>query len=141
MPATKTAATPEEYIAGLDEPRRSHIQTLYDLIRKEAPHLEPWMVAGKIGFGQFPYQGRTKKCSGVWFKLGLASNKNSIMFACCAGSNVHGKSLVESYADKLPKAQIGRSCINFRKFEDADLNVLREIAKKTAAADFSNWMM
>lgn len=140
--ATATAATtPEEYIAGLDEPRRSQIQALYDLIREAAPDLEPWMVSGKIGFGQFPYQGKSKKCSGVWFKLGLSSNKNSIMFASCAGSNVKDKSLVESYADRLPKAEIGRSCINFRKFEDADLEVLKEIAKKTAAADFSGWVM
>ncbi|RIJ97528.1 MAG: DUF1801 domain-containing protein [Armatimonadetes bacterium] len=118
--------TPEEYIAGLDEPRRTHVQTLFDLIRKAAPELEPWMVSGKIGFGKFPYQGKSKACSGEWFKLGLASNKNSIMFA---------------YAEKLPKASIGRSCINFRKFEDVDLDVLREIAERTAKADFSNWMM
>lgn len=136
-----TAATPEEYIAGLEEPRRSQIQAIYDMVREAAPDLEPWMVAGKIGFGQFPYQGKSKKCSGVWFKLGLASNKNSIMFASCAGSNEHGKSLAESYAEKLPKAEIGRSCINFRKFEDVDMDVLREVAVKTAAADFSNWLM
>ncbi|BBO24878.1 MAG: DUF1801 domain-containing protein [Fimbriimonadaceae bacterium] len=132
--------TPEEYIAGLDEPRRTHVQTLFDLIRKAAPELEPWMVSGKIGFGKFPYQGKSKACSGEWFKLGLASNKNSIMFASCAAGE-NGKTLPETYAEKLPKASIGRSCINFRKFEDADLDVLREIAERTAKADFSNWMM
>ena len=140
MAATKaTAATPEEYIAGLEEPRRSQIKAIYDLIRKAAPELEPWMVAGKIGFGKFPYQGKSKKCAGEWFKLGLASNKNSIMFATCA--SLDGKYMAEAYADKLPKADVGKSCINFRKFEDADLDVLREIAKKTAKADFSNWLL
>lgn len=141
MAATKAAATPEEYIAQLEEPRRSQIQAIYDLVRKAAPELEPWMVAGKIGFGKFEYQGKSKKCAGEWFKLGLSSNKNTIMFASCASSNEKGKSLVESYAEKLPKADIGRSCINFRKFEDADLDVLREIAKKTAKADFSSWLI
>lgn len=138
--ANKTApAMPKEYIAGLAEPRRSHIQAIYDMVRQAAPDLEPWMVAGKIGFGKFPYQGKSKKCAGVWFKLGLASNKNSIMFATCA--SLDGKYMAEAYAPRLPKADIGKSCINFRKFEDVDMDVLREIAVKTAAADFSNWLM
>jgi hypothetical protein len=138
MAKTSTAATPEEYIAGLDEPRRGEIRAIYDLVREAAPELEPFMIAGKIGFGRFKYKGRTT--SGEWFKLGLASNKNTIMFATCA-PGAEGKTLAESYAERLPKADIGRSCINFRKFEDADLEVLREIAEKTAAADFSAWVM
>ncbi|MBV6458358.1 MAG: hypothetical protein HONBIEJF_01485 [Fimbriimonadaceae bacterium] len=136
---TATATTPEEYIAQLEEPRRSQIQELYDLVRKTAPDLEPWMVAGKIGFGKFHYKGKSKACEGEWFKIAVSSNKNSIMFATCAV--IDGKNLAEAYADKLPKADIGRSCINFRKFEHVDLDVLREITKRTAAADFSNWAM
>jgi hypothetical protein len=137
--ATKiTAATPEEYIAGLDEPRRGQIQAIYDLVREAAPELEPFMLAGKIGFGRFKYKGKT--CEGEWFKLGLARNKTAITFYSCApGSD--GKTLAEGFADQLPKANIGKSCINFRKFEDADMGVLREIAQKTAAADFSAWVM
>jgi hypothetical protein len=138
--ATKNAATtPEEYIAGLEEPRRSQIQALFDLVRVAAPELEPWMVAGKIGFGKFEYRGKSKGCAGEWFKLAVSSNKNTIMFASCASEG--GQPMVEAYADKLPKADIGKSCINFRKFEDADLDVLREIARKTAKADFSNWIL
>lgn len=140
MSSATTPVTPEEYIAQLEEPRRSHIQAIYDLVRQAAPDLEPWVVAGKIGFGRFPYRGKSKGCQGEWFKLGLASNKNTIMFATCAQGE-GGKSLAEAYAERLPKANIGRSCINFRKFEDADLEVLREIAQKTAKADFSNWLI
>lgn len=133
-------ATPEEYIASLDEPRRTQIQTLYDLIRKAAPNLEPWMVSGRIGFGKFRYKGKSKGCEGEWYKIGLASNKNSIAFSTCA-PGADGKTLAASYADRLPKAMIGRSCINFKKFEDADLAVLREIVKKSAKADFSHWVI
>jgi len=137
--ATKTtAATPERYIAELDEPRRSQIQAIYDLVRSAAPDLEPFMIAGKIGFGRFRYKGKT--CEGEWFKLGLASNKTAITFYSCA-PGVGDKTLAESFAEKLPRAKIGRSCINFRKFEDADLGILREIAKETAAADFSSWVL
>jgi len=140
MPTAKAPSTPEEYIAQLEEPRRTHIQTLYDLVREAAPKLEPWIVANKIGFGKFPYQGKSKKCAGEWFKVAVGSNKNTIMFASFAVLK-EGKSLIEAYGEKLPKADFGRSCMNFKKFEDIDLDVLREIAKKSAAADYSNWMM
>ena len=138
MPGPNAAITPEEYIAMLDEPRRSHIQALFDLIRESAPEFEPFVIAGKIGFGKFQYKGKT--CEGEWFKLGLASNKTSIMIASCA-VGTDGKHLAESYVERLPKAKIGKSCINFKKFEDIDREVIREIAKRTASADFSNWVL
>ena len=137
--ATKTtAATPEEYIAGLDEPRRGQIRAIYEMVREAAPGLEPFMIAGKIGFGRFRYKGKT--CEGEWFKLGLGSNKNTIAFYSCA-PGADGKTLAESFAPRLPKASIGKSCINFKKLEDVDVNVLREIAEKTASADFSSWVL
>ncbi|MEI7986532.1 MAG: DUF1801 domain-containing protein [Armatimonadota bacterium] len=138
MSGPNAATSPEEYIAMLDEPRRSHIQALYDLIREAAPEFEPFVISGKIGFGKFQYKGKT--CEGEWFKLGLASNKTSIMIASCA-VGTDGKHLAESYVERLPKAKIGKSCINFRKFEDIDFHVIREIAKRTASADFSNWVL
>lgn len=140
MPVAATALTPAAYIAGLDEPRRSQIQAIYDLVRSAAPDLEPWMVAGKIGFGRFYYKGKSKKCEGEWFKLAVASNKSAITFYSCA-PGPGGQTLVESYANRLPKANIGKSCINFKKFEDVDFDVLREIAQETAGADFSSWVM
>lgn len=130
------ATTPEEYIAALEEPRRSQIQALYDAIREAAPDLEPFMIANKIGFGRFNYKGKSG-CAGEWFKLGLSSNKKTIMFATCAV--VEGKNLSDSYSDRLPRADFGRSCINFKKFEDVDFEVVKEIAEKTAEADFSRW--
>lgn len=132
------AATPEEYISQLDEPRRSKIRALYELVREAAPELEPFMISGRIGFGKLHYKGKT--CEGEWFKLGLASNKSTIMFASCA-VGADGKHMPESYVEKLPKAKIGKSCINFRKLEDIDLGVLREIAERTSQADFSNWVL
>lgn len=54
---------------------------------------------------------------------------------------VHGKNLAEAYGSAIPKAQIGRSCINFRKFEDIDFDVLKKIIEMTAAASFDNWLL
>lgn len=129
--------SPEQYISGLEEPRKSQIQALFDMVRQTEPGLEPFVIAGKIGFGKFHYKSKSG-CEGDWFKIGLSSNKNTIMFATCA-MDPDRKSLAEAHAEKLPKAKIGKSCINFRKFEDIDFEVLKEIVKKTAKADFSQW--
>lgn len=139
MAKSTAPATPEEYIAQLEEPRRSQIQAIYDIVRETVPSLEPWIVANKIGFGKFHYKGKSKACEGEWFKLAVGSNKNTIMFGCCA--QIDGKDLAENFGARLPKAQFGKSCINFKKFEDIDMKVLKEIAKKTAKADFSNWVL
>jgi hypothetical protein len=125
MPSKTTAATPEEYIDGLEGPRRGQVRAIYEMVREAAPELEPFMIAGKIGFGRFNYKGKT--CEGEWFKLGLASNKNTIAFYSCA-PGLAGETLAESFAPRLPKAKIGKSCINFKKLEDVDMAALREIA-------------
>jgi hypothetical protein len=39
-------------------------------------------------------------------------------------------SLVEAYADRLPKADIGRSCVRFKRLEDVDVGVLEELIRK-----------
>lgn len=63
---SETAATPEEYIAELDSPRKEQIQQLHDLIRQEAPSLEPHIDMGAIGYGRMHYvykSGREGDCA------------------------------------------------------------------------------
>lgn len=133
MNGKSTAANPEEYLAAVEEPRQSQIRALYDLIREAAPDLAPHMRSGMIGFGTFHYKGKSGR-EGDWFKLALASNKNTIMFATCA--MIPGGYMAEAYKERLPKAKIGRSCINFKRLEDVDLDVIREIVRRTAEAEF-----
>ena len=59
MPSKTTAATTEEYIDGLEEPRRGQVRAIYEMVREAASELEPFMIAGKIGFGRFKYKGKT----------------------------------------------------------------------------------
>jgi hypothetical protein len=49
MPKSSDAGSPDEYIAGLDEPRRGQIARLHELIRRVVPELEPHMQSGMIG--------------------------------------------------------------------------------------------
>jgi hypothetical protein len=122
------AATPAEYIARLAEPRRSDIRELDALIRKVAPDLEPHLQSGMLAYGRYHYKGRTTE--GDWFHIGLASNKNYISLYVMAVAG--GGYLAETYKDKLPRANIGRSCVRFKRLSDLDRAALSDLIKKGA---------
>ena len=63
--------TPEQYIASLDDPRRSEIEELHAFIRKTAPGLKPYIEgyegSAMIGYGRYPTGTRpARKASGSW---------------------------------------------------------------------------
>lgn len=119
------AKTPEEYIAAIDEPRRSQIQQLHDFIQKTVPKLKPVIIYGMIGYGLYPYKSKSGR-EGEWTTMALASQKNYIsVYVSCADKD--GIYIAEKYKTQLPKANIGKSCIRFKKVEDIDLAVLKKI--------------
>lgn len=121
------AKTPEEYIEKIEEPRKSQILQLHQLILKTVPQLKPYIISGMIGYGSYHYKYASGR-EGDWCIIALASQKNYISVYVCA---IDGKEYVaESYKSKLPKSSIGKSCIRFKKIEDIDLDVLKEIIKK-----------
>jgi hypothetical protein len=124
------AQTPDEYIDRLDEPRRSHIRALDALIRKLAPTLEPHLASGMLAYG--PYQYRSKSSSGTWFRMGLASQKRYISLYVMAEDLVTGGYLAESYRDRLPKADIGKSCVRFKRPEDLDQATLEQLIREAS---------
>jgi len=128
------AKTPDEYIAALDEPRRTEVQTLHDLIRREAPGLEPYLQAGMLAYGPFHYKYDSKR-EGDWFRIGLASRKAYIsLYVIASGS--HGY-LAESYKDRLPKANIGKSCVRIKRLTDVDMDVVAQLVREGAVAEIS----
>jgi hypothetical protein len=133
---TTAAKTPEQYIDELEEPRRGDIRRLHGLIRKIVPKLEPYMEYGMIGYGRFHYRYASGR-EGDTCTIGLASNKRSISLHLIA-TDAEGNYLAELYRDRLPKADIGKSCVRFKRLDDLDERVLREMireaAKRPAAA-------
>jgi Domain of unknown function (DU1801) len=119
----------EDYIAALDEPRRADVAALDALIREHAPGLEP-VVAGKmLGYGPFHYRYASGR-EGDTTLLGLASQKRYIsLYVLCANG---GRYLAESYAERLPKASVGKSCVRFARLSDVDPAVLAELVTEAA---------
>ena len=116
--------TPDDYIDSLEEPRRGEVRALHDLIRATAPDLEPHVASGMLGYGPFHYRYASGR-EGDASLLALASRKRYIsLYVLCTTEDGY---LAEQYAERLPKADIGRSCVRFTRAADVDPGVLREL--------------
>jgi hypothetical protein len=133
MPASsgnpKDARTPQQYMARLDEPRRSQVRELHELVRATVPTLRPHMQAGMIGYGSYQYRGASGR-EGDWPVIAVASNVRYISLYVMA--TVGDAYLAETYRDRLPKASIGRSCVRFRRLEDLDRATLTQLLREGA---------
>lgn len=131
MHGNSDAATHEEYIAQVDERRRADIRRLHDLVREVAPDLEPTMQFGMLGYGTYHYRYASGR-EGEWMRIGIANNKQYISLYCCVADD-QGY-VADRFRDRLPKANIGKSCVRFKRLSDLDEDVLRELIRATAAA-------
>ena len=121
--------TPAEYIAGVDEKRRSDVAALDALIREHAPELEPVVMDGMLGYGPFHYRYASGR-EGDACKLSIASNASYISLYCFA-SDADGF-VAERYVDRLPKANVGKYCVRIRRLADLDDEALVALIKETA---------
>ncbi len=123
------ANSPADYIAQLPKDRQGDIEQLVALIQKEAPELKPTMQFGMIGFGPYRYRYASGR-EGDWAQIAVAAQKNyTSLYVSCAD---RGKYLAESYKDKLPKANIGKSCIRFKRLADLDTAAVRQLIAQAA---------
>lgn len=127
-----SAATPDAYLEALEEPRRSDVRALHDLIRAVAPTLEARIESGMLAYGRYTYRYASGR-SGEWFPIGLASNKRYISLYVTATAG--GRYVTEAFAPRLPKADIGKSCVRFRRLADVDQDVVAELIREGAKLD------
>jgi hypothetical protein len=123
------AKTPAEYLAQLEEPRKSDVTALDALIRKTAPKLEPFVHIGILAYGprRQKYAGGRE---GDWFRIGVASNKSYISLYVCAGGETG--TVAERYREALPKANIGKGCVRFKRLGDLDEGALKRLIREVA---------
>jgi len=122
-------STPEEYLAQLEEPRKSEVAALDALIRKTAPKLEPFVLSGVLAYGRWHYR-YTSGRENDWFRIGVASNQNYISLYICAADD-RGYVAVR-YKEALPKANVGRSCVRFKRLSDLDQSPLKRLIREGA---------
>ena len=125
------ADTREDYIGALEQPRRGEIERLDELIRETLPGLEPHMRYGMLGYGEYHYRYASGR-EGDAAVIGLASNKRYISLYVTCGHD--GAYIAERYAERLPKADIGKSCVRFKRIADVDLETVRELLRDAEEA-------
>ena len=126
-------STPAEYIAKLEEPRKSDVARLDEIIRK-ASKLDPCIMSGLLAYGPYRYRYATGR-EGDTCRIGVASNQNYIsLYICVADENGY---LPERYKDQLPKASVGKSCVRFKRLSDLDPTVLKKMIREAAKAQLT----
>jgi hypothetical protein len=121
--------TPAEYLAAVDDRRRPDIAALDAMIREHAPDLEPMIMDGMLGYGPFHHRYASGR-EGDGCKLSIPSNASYISLYCFATDEdgyVAGR-----YVDRLPKANIGKTCVRFTKLADLDEETLVALIEETS---------
>lgn len=131
MAEAKTKPTdvdPDDYLATVDEPRRSQGKTIMELMRRITGEKPVMWGPTMIGFGTSHYEGKTTK--GDWFHVGFSPRK--------AAMTIYG--VYDDYGpedplfDKLGPHTTGRSCLYLKSLDTIDLAVLEELISQSGHA-------
>ena len=121
------ATDPETWLAELDDVRRPQLEALDARIQQMAPGLDRYVDHGFLSYGRYEYRSVSGR-EGEWMCIALASNKQYI-------SLYAGPIGLDPYRARLPKANLGRGCVRFKRLDDVDLEVIDEIIRASAASD------
>jgi hypothetical protein len=125
----------QAFLDGIDGERGEMVRAIDELVRDAAPDLTERMWDKILGYGQLHYQYASGR-EGDWFPVGLANQKQYVSLYLCAADD--GGYLAEQNAARLQrpdaraKVSVGKSCIRFKHLDDLDLDVVRELVRRTA---------
>ena len=131
MKGDPKATTREEYLASLTPERRADIDRMDVLIRELAPHLAPGFAPGFLGYGPYRYKYESGR-EGDSFRIAMASQVQYISLYVSCG--LEADYLDRKYGPRLPKANIGKCCVRFKRLSDLDEVALRELIEEAAEA-------
>jgi len=128
MFAKSSSSSVDEYLAAVPENRKETVNFLHRFIQESAPKLKAHFAANMLGYGSFEYLDKRIKQYKPWPIVALANQKNYISVYVCA---IEGDQyLAEKNASKLGKVSVGKSCIRFKKLEDLNLEVLKQVLQQ-----------
>ena len=112
------------FLDSVDPKRRDDARALCRLLTEVSGERPVMWGTSIVGFGHYHYRYATGR-EGDTFLVGLASQKNYIsVYVQCTDDGAY---LAERFKERLPKANIGKSCVRFRRTSDIDLDELREL--------------
>jgi hypothetical protein len=108
-----------------DEKKRQDSFTVLELM-KQVTGKEPELWGDSIiGFGSYHYKYASGR-EGDWFVTGFSPRKQNLTLYIMSGFDEY-----EQLLSKLGKHSTGKSCLYIKKIEDVDMDVLKELVKKS----------
>lgn len=120
-----TTVSVEDFINNVSEEQKRKDSFTLLQIMKEATGEEPVLWGSSIiGFGNKRYKSPNTDREVDWFRIGFSPRKANLTLYLITSLKEHAKAF-----EKLGKHKIVGGCLHINKFEDIDLNVLKEIIK------------
>ena len=108
-----------------DEQRRKDTKEVTRLMQETTGEKPVMWGSSIIGFGTYHYEYASGR-EGDWMRIGLSPRKQNLTLYIMDGFSDYDKLL-----GKLGKYKTGKSCLYINKLEEIDLNILREMIKKS----------
>ena len=112
----------EDWIAGIEPPRRREEAPVLDALFRRVTGFAPQLwTGGIVGYGRYDYTYKSGR-SGSWMATGFAPRKAKLSVYIMPGYADFGPIL-----ERLGKHSKGKSCLYINKIGDVDLEVLGEL--------------
>jgi hypothetical protein len=126
LKTTETEASVTDFLAQVaDEKRRQDCQAVLDLMQAVTGAEPKMWGASIVGFGHYHYCYESGR-EGDWFLAGFSPRKKDLTLYIMAGFETFGDLM-----SRLGKYSTGKSCLYIKRLEDIDLEVLRELVKRS----------
>lgn len=123
-----TGASVDEFIDAVDDDRRRRdARAVLELMRDVTGEEAVMWGDSIIGFGQYHYSYDSGR-EGDWFLAGFAPRTSKLVVYIMSGFPRHAELM-----EKLGKHRTGSSCLYINKLDDVDLDVLRELVRRSVA--------
>lgn len=123
----------KSYLESQDEPKRSDLEALHQLIRQIAPNNRLWFLDGKddtgkvvtnpnIGYGQYVIHYKSG-LSKTFYQIGISANTTGISVYIMGLEDK--KYLAENVEKTIGKAKVTGYCIKFKTLKDINIDILK----------------
>jgi hypothetical protein len=125
----KTGSSVEKFIASVPDPqKRKDAFVIMEMMKKLTGELPKMWGSSIIGFGDVHLKYESGR-ELDWMKMGFSPRKQNLTLYLPTGG---GLGNFESILKRLGKYKTGKGCLYINKLADVDINVLKEMIKKSA---------
>ena len=123
-----TKASVTEFLDSIkDEQKRKDSKQLAKLFKEVTGHKPVMWGPSIVGYGTFHYKSDRSKQEGDWPLAGFSPRVQNLTVYIMPGFARY-----DTLMKKLGKYKTGVSCLYFKKLEDIDQSVLKELVKESA---------